>query len=119
MIHIKNGCGTYNFGWRLLFSLAGPLLGLVAPIHQAFHHVQGIAPELIDIAATRFTQAGKELTNNAINQLIDIPKNRLKGVILDIEKKVRSMKDNTISKVIGKRNAIAQGLMRKLQYVID
>ena len=51
--------------------------------------------------------------------LIDIPKNRLKGVISDIEKKVRSMKDNTISKVIGKRNAIAQVLMLKLQNVIN
>ena len=56
-------------------------------------HVEGIAPGLIDIAATRFTRAGKELTDNAINQLIDIPKNRLKGALSDNERKIVEVKN--------------------------
>ena len=78
-------------------------------------HVEGIAPGLIDIAATRFTRAGKELTDNAINQLIDIPKNRLKGALSDIERKIVEVKNRAIGGIIGKRNAIAQAVMRKLE----
>ena len=50
-------------------------------VDRAFQNMRGLAPEMIDRSADRLTRVGKELTDNAINQLIDIPKNRLKGVV--------------------------------------
>ena len=71
-------------------------------VDRVARHVEGITPGLIDIAATRFTRAGKELTDNAINQLIDIPKNRLKGALSDIERKIVEVKNRAIGGIIGK-----------------
>ena len=82
---------------RGLFSSIGS-----GTVDRVARHVEGIAPGLIDIAATRFTRAGKELTNNAINQLIDIPKNRLKGALSDIERKIVEVKNRAIGGIIGK-----------------
>ena len=87
---------------RGLFSSIGS-----GTVDRVARHVEGIAPGLIDIAATRFTRAGKELTDNAINQLIDIPKNRLKGALSDIKRKIVEVKNRAIGGIIGKRNAIA------------
>ena len=95
---------------RGLFSSIGS-----GTVDRVARHVEAIAPGLIDIAATRFTMAGKELTDNAINQLIDIPINRSKGALSDIERKLVEVKNRALSGIIGKRNAIAQTIMRKLQ----
>ena len=46
---------------------------------RAIRQFDGLATALIDKAYARFTQAGKEITDNAINQLIDIPKSRFLG----------------------------------------
>ena len=87
----------YRQRGRGLFSSIGS-----GTVDRVARHVEGITPGLIDIAATRFTRAGKELTDNAINQLIDIPKNRLKGALSDIERKIVEVKNRAIGGIIGK-----------------
>ena len=87
----------YRQRGRGLFSSIGS-----GTVDRVARHVEGITPGLIDIAATRFTRAGKELTDNAINQLIDIPKNRLKGTLSDIERKIVEVKNRAIGGIIGK-----------------
>ena len=61
--------------------------------------IRQFAPALIDKAATRFTQAGKEITDNAINQLIDIPKNGFLGAVRDIKKAISTKNKNLIDRV--------------------
>ena len=87
----------YRQRGRGLFSSIGS-----GTVNRVARHVEGITPCLINIAATRFTRAGKELTDNAINQLIDIPKNRLKGALSDIERKIVEVKNRAIGGIIGK-----------------
>ena len=65
-------------------------------------HVEGLAPGLIDMTGTRVTKVGKELIDHALNQLIDIPKNRLKGAFSDIERKIIEAKNKAIGGIMGK-----------------
>ena len=97
-------------GGRGLFSSIGS-----GTVDRVARHVEGIAPGLIDITGTRVTKVGKELIDHTLNQLIDIPKNRLKGAFSDIERKIVDVKNRAIGGIIGKRNAIAQALLRKLE----
>ena len=97
-------------GGRGLFSSIGS-----GTVDRVARHVEGIAPGLIDITGTRVTKVGKELIDHTLNQLIDIAKNRLKGAFSDIERKIVDAKNRAIGGIIGKRNAIAQALLRKLE----
>ena len=59
-------------------------------VDRAFQNLEGIAPKLISHAIAELTTAGKDITDNAINQLIDIPKNRIKGSIKGITNNIQN-----------------------------
>ena len=59
-------------------------------VDRAFQNLEGIAPKLISHAVAELTTAGKDITDNAINQLIDIPKNRIKGSIKGVTSNIRN-----------------------------
>ena len=82
---------------RGLFSSIGS-----GTVDRVARHVEGLAPGLIDMTGTRVTRVGKELIDHALNQLIDIPKNRLKGAFSDIERKIIEAKNKAIGGIMGK-----------------
>ena len=91
-------------------------------VDRAFQNLDGIAPALISRAIAELTTAGKEITDNAINQLIDIPKNRIKGAIRGVETDIK----NKYTKVKSGAQKTYRGItsdvkkvLKKVQNVFD
>ena len=64
-------------------------------------------PALIDRAAERFAAAGKDITNNAINSLIDIPKTRFLGAVSSVKQSITARKKKLLDDV---KKKIAQAI---------
>ena len=50
-------------------------------VNESFDRLENVTPRLIAQIGQELRRSGKVLTDNAINQVIDIPVNRVKGVV--------------------------------------